>query len=58
MLEGLVRQYKLKDGEEITTNFFTIGQWIISLTSFSESAISTDYLVCAEDTPGAESAVP
>lgn len=50
VLEGLVRQYKLKDDEEITTNFFTIGQWIIALTSFAESAIAADYLVCVEDT--------
>lgn len=48
--DGLVRQYKLIDGEEISTNFFTEGQWIISLTGFSPNTIATDYLICIEDT--------
>lgn len=50
VLTGLVRQYKLTNGEEITTNFFNEGQWIISLTSFSEDTIATDFLVCEEPT--------
>ncbi len=50
IVNGLVRQYKLIDGAEISTNFFTEGQWIISLTSFSDNNIATDYLICAEDT--------
>src|SRR5690606_2809598 len=50
ILKGLVRQYRLMDGEEITTNFFAESQWIISLTSFSDNTSSTDYLVCEEPT--------
>jgi CRP-like cAMP-binding protein len=50
VLSGLVRQYKLTNGEEITTNFFNEGQWIISLTSFSDDTIATDFLVCEEIT--------
>ncbi len=50
ILTGLVRQYKVINGEEITTNFFDEGQWIIALTSFSEDTISSDYLVCEERT--------
>ncbi|MCU0436762.1 MAG: Crp/Fnr family transcriptional regulator [Raineya sp.] len=50
VLEGLVRQYKLINGEEITTNFFLEENWIISLNSFSAESPSQDYLVCVEDT--------
>lgn len=50
VLSGLVRQYRMIDGEEITTNFYTEGQWIISLTGFTKDTIATDYLVCNEDT--------
>lgn len=50
ILDGCIRQFKIVDGEEITTNFFTEEQWIISLTSFTTNTISSDYLVCIEDT--------
>lgn len=50
VLSGLVRQFRMIDGEEITTNFYTEGQWIISLTGFTKDAIATDYLVSHEDT--------
>ncbi len=50
VLTGLVRQYKLTDLEEITTNFFSEGQWIISLTSFTDDTSASDYLVCEENT--------
>lgn len=50
VLEGLVRQYKLKDGEEITTNFFTEGQWIISLTDISGNTTAACNLLCEEAT--------
>ncbi len=50
VLTGLVRQYKLADGNEIITNFFNEGQWILSLTSFSANTVSTDYLICEETT--------
>lgn len=50
ILEGLVRQYKLIDGNEITTNFFTEEQWIISLENFKVKTPSKYNLICVEDT--------
>ena len=50
ILKGLIRQYKLQDGDEITINFFTENQWIIALASFSENNLAGEYLVCEEDT--------
>lgn len=50
VLSGLVRQYRLIDGEEVTTAFYTEGQWIISLTGFAEEAIAADCLLCEENT--------
>lgn len=48
--EGLVRQYRLINGEEVTTAFYTEGQWIISLTGFTDEATASDSLLCEEDT--------
>lgn len=48
ILSGLVRQYKLTRGEEITTGFFSEGQWIISLTSFADHPPSDCYLISEE----------
>jgi len=48
VLSGLVRQFKLTNGEEITTNFFNEGQWIISLTSFLDNPIADSYLISEE----------
>ena len=50
ILEGLVRQYRLIDGAEVTNHFFREGQWIISLTSFGKNTVAEDYLICVEDT--------
>ncbi len=50
VLEGLVRQFQLSDGDEITTGFYRDGQWIISLTDFMDDSASAENLVCAEDT--------
>lgn len=50
ILDGLVREYKVIDGEEISTHFFSEEQWIISLTSFTEETPSTHNLICMEDT--------
>ncbi|MFN3997640.1 Crp/Fnr family transcriptional regulator [Algoriphagus sp.] len=50
ILEGLVRQYRLTNGEEVTMNFFNEGQWIISFTSFSDNPIADSYLICEEST--------
>ena len=50
VLNGLVRQYRLINGEELTTAFYTEEQWIISLTAFTEDTAATDYLICDEET--------
>lgn len=50
ILEGCLRQYCLIDGEEKTTNFFTEGQWVISLTGLTQNTPSFYNLVCMEDT--------
>jgi CRP-like cAMP-binding protein len=50
VLEGCLRQYCLIDGEEKTTNFFTEGQWVVSLTGLTQNAPSFHNLVCMEDT--------
>lgn len=50
ILDGLVREYKVIEGEEISTHFFSEEQWIISLTSFTEETPSTHNLICMEDT--------
>jgi CRP-like cAMP-binding protein len=49
VLNGCIRQYKLIDGNYITTNFFTEEQWIISF-ELTENKTPSDYnLVCIED---------
>jgi len=50
VIEGLVRQYKIVDGDEITTNFFTEEQWIINFESIEGKSISKYNLLCTEDT--------
>ncbi len=48
VLEGCVRQYFLIDGEEKTTNFFTEGQWVISMQSMTNNSPSRHFLDCME----------
>jgi CRP-like cAMP-binding protein len=49
VLEGCIRQFKIVDGNDITTNFFTEEQWIIS-HELTEIRSPSDYnLVCIED---------
>jgi len=50
VLDGCVRQFKIIDGNEITTNFFTEEQWIISLENFEGTTPSNFSLICVEDT--------
>lgn len=50
LLKGCVRQFKLIDGNDVTTNFYTEEQWIISLENFEGKAASTYNLICVEDT--------
>ena len=49
VLKGLVRQYKLTEGNDITTNFYPEEQWIISLDDNENSAANYN-LLCMEDT--------
>lgn len=49
ILQGCVREYMLLDGEEKTTNFYTEGQWVISLNNFGSPAPSQHHLICTED---------
>lgn len=49
ILEGCVRKFKLVDGNDITINFFTEEQWIISLENFEAKTPSSYSLVCVED---------
>ena len=50
ILDGCVRQYKTLDGNDITTNFYTEEQWIISLENFERKTASKYNLVCVEAT--------
>ncbi len=50
IMEGLVRQFKIVDGNEVTTNFFTEEQWIINFESIEGKSISKYNLLCEEDT--------
>ena len=50
VLEGCLRQYSLRDGEEHTTAFFTESQWVISLASSLRQAPAEHSVVCAETT--------
>jgi CRP-like cAMP-binding protein len=50
ILDGLVRQSKLIEGNDITTNFYTEEQWIISLENFEGKTASKYNLVCMEPT--------
>jgi CRP-like cAMP-binding protein len=49
VLSGCIKQYKLIEGNDITTNFYTEEQWIISF-ELTESNAPSDYnLLCVED---------
>jgi CRP-like cAMP-binding protein len=49
VLGGCVRQYALVAGEEVTSDFYTEGQWVLPLESFTTGVPSAMSLVCAED---------
>ncbi len=50
VLNGCVRQFKILDGNDITTNFYTEEQWIISLENYEGQTASKYNLVCVENT--------
>lgn len=49
VLEGCVRQYYVVDGEEVTNNFFTEEQFVVSIISFSQKVPANHYFSCCED---------
>lgn len=49
ILDGLVRQYSIENGEENTSNFYSEKQWIFSFMSINEGEPSKHYLECMED---------
>ncbi|GCC51442.1 Crp/Fnr family transcriptional regulator [Chryseotalea sanaruensis] len=50
VVKGLVRQYKILEGNDLTINFFAENEWIISLNSFNENKTTDHFLICLEDT--------
>lgn len=50
LLSGCVRQFKIINGNDITTNFYTEEQWIFSLGNFEAKTASNYNLVCMENT--------
>lgn len=48
--EGCVRQFRIIDGNDITTNFYTEEQWIMALDNFEGKSPSNYNLICLEDT--------
>ena len=49
IIEGCIRQYYLKEGEENTSNFFTEEEWILPFTSVENDGKSKYYLACMEN---------
>src|SRR5690554_5337848 len=49
VMEGCVRQYYLVDGEEVTNNFFTEEQFVVSHLSFAQKIPANHYFACCED---------
>jgi CRP-like cAMP-binding protein len=49
VLEGIVRQYCIIDGEEKTTDFFTDAQWVVSLNNINVNSPSTHFVECSSD---------
>jgi len=49
ILRGCVREYRMIDGEEQTTAFFTEGDPVVSFTSFTNKIPADHYFVCTEE---------
>lgn len=49
ILDGCIRQYYLRDGEENTSNFFTEEEWILPFTNVENNGKSKYFLECMED---------
>lgn len=49
VLDGIIRQYCIVDGEEKTTDFFVDEEWVVSLNTFNLNSPSKHYLECCTD---------
>lgn len=49
VVKGLLRQYKVVDGEDLTIDFFAENEWVISLNSFNGDTKANYFLTCLED---------
>jgi CRP-like cAMP-binding protein len=47
VIEGVVRQYYIVDGEEKTSAFFTDGQWVLSPNNLQPNMPSQHFLECS-----------
>ncbi len=50
VLQGCVRLYYLRNGEDKTGAFYTEDDWVLSLASFTQKIPAGHYLECTEDT--------
>lgn len=50
VVKGLLRQYKMVDGDDLTIDFFSENEWFISLNSFNGDKKANYFLTCLEDT--------
>lgn len=49
VLEGIVRQFYITDGTEKTSDFFTEGQWVLSINNITQNRTSNHFLECSSD---------
>jgi CRP-like cAMP-binding protein len=49
VLKGCIRQYRIVDGEEKTTQLYTEGQAVVLFASYTSQSIAGSNLVCVED---------
>jgi CRP-like cAMP-binding protein len=50
IIKGCIRAYKLQEGEEKTTSFFTENQSVINFNSITNNIASTINFICEEET--------
>lgn len=49
MLDGLLRQFKNQDDDEITTQFYGPDDWIMALAPFHQPQFAAESLVCISE---------
>jgi len=50
ILEGMIREFHIRDGDEVTTNFYNEEQWVLSATSFISGTPANHYFTTLEET--------